>query len=75
MSPLFDLVVVMAALGAGLVAWLTRRVHDEIDPTVRAFAEFRAALTPSVVELRSEQHLVRARIERLTRPEIGAPQG
>ena len=75
MNPLFDLMVVLVALGAGLVAWLTRRVHDEIAPTVRAFAEFRAALTPSVIELRHEQDLVRARIDRLTRPGNGASQG
>lgn len=41
--------VVLVAVAAGSVA--VRVLQREVEPTVKAFSEFRAALQPAVVEL------------------------
>ena len=72
MSPLWVLVVGLIALGGILLAVASRRTHDEVAPAIKAFAEFRAALTPAVVRLKRETLDARERVGRGSAPR---PQG
>ncbi len=55
-------VVLVSALVLGVLA---RRAPREVEPTIRAFSELRAALRPAVAELRMETDGARARLAAL----------
>ncbi|MCZ7525960.1 MAG: hypothetical protein M5U14_05975 [Acidimicrobiia bacterium] len=63
MSP-WVIVAALTALGALVVTVAVRRTVDEVEPTVRAFADFRAALRPAVAGLRADARETRARLVR-----------
>jgi len=61
------------AVGAAILLvagalWVTaRRAHDDVTPTVTAFAEFRAALGPAVAEVERERGALAATLARRRR--------
>jgi len=55
-------VLLLAAFGCGALVVMMRRVHDEISPTIRAFAELRGALAPVVATVRSDAEQLDARL-------------
>lgn len=57
---LFLVGVVFVAVAAGSFA--ARVLQREVEPTVKAFSEFRAALQPAVVELRAATGGTRRRL-------------
>jgi hypothetical protein len=68
-------VVALSAFGSIMVALAAVRAHREIEPTIRAFDEFRSALRPIVAEVSTEASATRVRLEQLTRPGATPPQG
>jgi len=74
-SSLWFVVVALTVVGVALVALTAVRANREIEPTIRAFDEFRSALRPAVAEVRTEATATRARLDQLTRPGTTPPQG
>ena len=60
-------VLVLVALGAGLIAFLARRATQGIDHTVTVFDDLRRDLRLAVVELRVERDHVARRVDDLHR--------
>lgn len=56
--------VVLAAVVAGAVA--LRGVQREVEPTVKAFSDFRAALQPAVAQLGTATAETRSRFARIS---------
>jgi hypothetical protein len=60
-------VLLLVAIGAGVVAWLTRRATGGIDDTICAFDDARRDLRLAVVELRAERERIVRRVDDLHR--------
>jgi hypothetical protein len=73
-SALWVVALMVALVGATLLAVTLHRTRDEVAPTVEAFSRFRAALQPAVVELRDETGRTRARLA-ARRDEATGPRG
>lgn len=63
MSPVWIVILVVAALGAVMLVRSLHRVRDEVGPTIEAFAELRAALQPAVASVRVEASGAHARLD------------
>ena len=57
-------VVVVLGLGAGAAAVLTRRRSDDVEPTVREFAEFRDAIGRQVAGAAADNEAARRHLDR-----------
>ena len=55
-------VLLLAVLGCVALLVMLRRVHDEISPTIRAFAELRGALAPVVSTVHADTDRLNARL-------------
>ena len=74
-------VVLVLGVGAGAAAVLTRRRSDDVEPTVREFAEFRDAIGRQVAGAAADNEAARRHLDRTpatnTRNRSGShdPQG
>ena len=57
-------VVLVLAGGAGAAAWATRRHGDDVEPTVREFAEFRDAISRQVAGVQADTRTTRRHLDR-----------
>ena len=57
-------VVVVLGMGAGTVALLSRRRSDDVEPTVREFAEFRDAIGKQVAGAAADAEAARRHLDR-----------
>lgn len=57
-------VVVVLGMGAGAVAVLSHRRSDDVEPTVREFAEFRDAIGKQVAGAAADAEAARRHLER-----------
>jgi hypothetical protein len=56
-------VVLVLAVGAGAAAWATRRHGDDVEPTVREFAEFRDAISRQVAGVHTDTATTRRHLD------------
>lgn len=56
-------VVLVLAGGAGAAAWATRRHGDDVEPTVREFAEFRDAISRQVAGVQTDTAATRRHLD------------
>jgi hypothetical protein len=56
-------VVLVLAVGAGATAWATRRHGDDVEPTVREFAEFRDAISRQVAGVQTDTATTRRHLD------------
>lgn len=75
MTSLWVLVVAITVIGTFVLALALRHAHDEVEPTVRAFAAFRDALRPAVAGLRADSAETLDRLDRHARVEAPNSQG
>jgi hypothetical protein len=57
-------VVVVLGMGAGAAAVLSRRRSDDVEPTVREFAEFRDAIGKQVAGAAADAEAARRHLDR-----------
>lgn len=62
MAGILVAVLVLASVGCFAVVVMMRRVHDEISPTIREFAELRGALAPAAATVRTDADQLHARL-------------
>ena len=62
MAGIWVAVLLIATVGCVAVVFMMRRVHDEISPTIRAFAELRGALAPVVSTVHADTDRLNARL-------------
>jgi hypothetical protein len=58
------LVVLVLALGAVAAAFISRRRADDVEPTVREFAEFRDAISRQVAGAAADSEATRRHVDR-----------
>lgn len=56
-------VVLVLACGVGAAAWATRRHGDDVEPTVREFAEFRDAISRQVLGVHTDTSTTRRHLD------------
>ena len=59
-------VVVILGVGAGVVAYASRRHVDDVEPSVREFTEFRDAISRQVAGVHTETRTTRSHLDRQT---------
>jgi hypothetical protein len=68
-------VVLVLAVGAGAAAWATRRHGDDVEPTVREFAEFRDAISRQVAGVHTDTGATRSHLDARPLHAAGGPAG
>jgi hypothetical protein len=61
-------VVLVLGLGAFAAAWATRRHGDDVEPTVREFAEFRDAISRQVAGVQTDTRATRRHLDARSTP-------
>lgn len=59
-------VVLLLAVGVGTAAWATHRNRDDVEPTVREFAEFRDAISRQVAGVQADTASTRHHLDSRT---------
>jgi hypothetical protein len=67
-------VVGVIALGAIAAAVASRRHSNDVEPTVREFAEFRDALSQQVAGVRSDTRAIRRHVDGPAEPDAATPR-
>ena len=68
-------VVLVLAVGAGGAAWATRRHGDDVEPTVREFAEFRDAISRQVAGVQTDTATTRRHLDSRALQSTRGPAG
>jgi hypothetical protein len=67
-------VVVVLAIGAGVVAYASRHRSDDVEPSVRQFTEFRDAISRQVAGVEADTRATRRHLDqKTTGPVSSAP--